>query len=73
MPDPAEIVRPDIDREALSMAGMAFIHSAGPTDAYRVRAATIAYLYSIANIRELHEMRTYPSWQEVRDYLNEVI
>lgn len=71
MPDPAEIVHPAIDHEALSMAGMAYIHSPGPTGATRVRDAITAYLYSVANVRDLHGMRAYPSWQEVRDYLAE--
>lgn len=68
---PAETTRPDVDREALSMAHMAYIHSPGPTGSDRVRDAITAYLYSVANIRELHGMRAYPSWQEVRDYLTE--
>lgn len=70
MPDPAEIVRPDIDRDALMHADMAFIDTDGSPPA-RVRAAVAAYLYTVANTRDDHGMQHLPSWQEVRDYLKE--
>lgn len=58
---------PELDSEALGMAGMAFIHSPGPTDSRRVRDAVTAYLYVMAAATEADGWRLYPSWGEVRD------
>lgn len=58
---------PELDSEALGMAGMAFIHSPGPTDSKRVRDAITAYLYAIEAATEADGWRLYPSWGEVRD------
>lgn len=80
MPEP---IRPTLDRHAFATAGMAFIESPERTDAGRVRDAVHAYLYTVANIRPADvrafgpapttvEVRVYPSWAEVRDYLAEV-
>lgn len=57
---------PALDSEALGMAGMAFIHSPGPTDNRRVRDAVTAYLYASQAAIESDGWRVYPSWAEVR-------
>lgn len=58
---------PELDSEALGMAGMALIHSPEPTDNKRVRDAITAYLYAIDAATEADGWRVYPSWGEVRD------
>lgn len=57
---------PEIDDEALGMAGMAFIHSPGPTDNKRVRDAVTAYLFTTRQAVEDDGWRIYPSWERVR-------
>jgi len=70
MPEPTEIMRPTVDRDALMHSHMAFLETEG-TGMARMHAAVAAYLYTVTNIREAHGMQMLPSWQEVRDYLNE--
>ncbi|MFD6357917.1 hypothetical protein [Nocardia tengchongensis] len=60
-------VRPDLDEAAITSANLAFIESPKPTAAGRMREAVRAYLYTVANVRD----GLYPSWNEVRTYLEE--
>lgn len=56
---------PELDRAALTHAGLAFVESPARTDARRVEDAISAYLYTATNIRD----GMYPSWMETRESL----
>ncbi|MFE3060665.1 hypothetical protein [Nocardia sp. NPDC059239] len=63
----ADPIRPELDYAAFGNAALAHIESHEGTDAGRLKDAIRAYLYSVANVRE----DMYPSWHEVRTYLQE--
>jgi hypothetical protein len=65
MPEP---IRPEFDYNAFGNAGLAYIESPAPTTAGRTEDAVRAYLYTVANVQD----GLYPSWHEVRSYLEEV-
>jgi hypothetical protein len=58
---------PTIDPDAMLSADLAFISSAGPTTADRVRSAVFAYLYATENRHDDGDFVTYPSVQEIAD------
>lgn len=69
MPESSRLVV--VDRAALSMAGLAYIESPGPTAHRRVEDAIAAYLYLVRNVRPVGAMEVFPSLDEVRSFLTE--